>query len=169
MNRHEPMLPEADVRETPPELFAQLDDEFNFNLDVCATPQNAKVQQFYTEHAYHDTVEVQPGLNGLTGSWKGSRAFVNPPYSDIPAWLMKAWESEAELVVMLIPSTRTEQGWWQDGVEPFRDGRCPASELPGGWTSFTVRFLRGRPRFLKDGVRMGSPKFGCCVLVWKRN
>jgi phage N-6-adenine-methyltransferase len=168
------MLPEDDVRETPPELFESLDERFSFNLDVCATPANAKCQQFYTEHAYHDTVEVQPGLNGLTGNWAGARAFCNPPFSDIVSWVLKAWDSDADLVVMLVPATRTEQPWWQEAVEHLRDGK--ADPLPGGWSSFTTEFLQGRTHFLKDGApildpktgRRSSPKFGCVLLIWQK-
>jgi hypothetical protein len=30
-------------------------------------------------------------------------------------------EPKAELIVMLLPANRTEQGWWQKHIEPFRD------------------------------------------------
>ncbi len=157
MNRTTPMLPEDDVRETPPDLFEQLDAEFEFNLDVCATRQNAKCSQFYSLEGYHDLVEFQPGIDGLRGTWRGARAWCNPPFSNIRPWVEKAHISEAELVVMLVPATRTEQPWWQDLIEPYRDSG----------QGLSVRFLRRRPRFLKDGVQMGSPKFGCCLLIWR--
>jgi phage N-6-adenine-methyltransferase len=174
MNRHEPMLAEDDVRETPPELFTELNREFRFTLDVCATHENAKCSIYFTEQGCFEQYngEVIQGLgggDGLTGSWKGERAWCNPPFSDIESWVGKAWDSEAELVVMLIPSTRTEQGWWQDLVEPYRDGNGDDVAFPAGdWTTFRVRFLRGRPKFLKNGVKLGSPKFGCCLLIWEK-
>lgn len=33
---------------TPPDLFRDLDAEFHFDLDPCATPENAKCEKFYT-------------------------------------------------------------------------------------------------------------------------
>ena len=34
--------------ETPQELFEELDYEYNFTLDPCATPENAKCIKYYT-------------------------------------------------------------------------------------------------------------------------
>lgn len=180
MNRHEPMLAEDDVRETPDELFDALDAEFRFTLDVCATHDNAKCRRyctapddlFWSLPNWHikpgpDVLEVK--RDGLAQSWAGERAWCNPPFSDIESWIGKAWDSDAELVVMLIPSTRTEQGWWQDLIEPYRDGNGDDVAFPAGdWYSLRTRFLRGRPKFLKDGVKLGSPKFGCVLLIWQK-
>jgi phage N-6-adenine-methyltransferase len=33
---------------TPPELFAKLDAEFRFTLDVCALKENAKCKKYFT-------------------------------------------------------------------------------------------------------------------------
>lgn len=64
----------------------------------------------------------------------------NPPYSNCGEWVEKAWaEQEAELVVMLLPANRTEQKWWQEMVEPFRDR--PDSPL-------RTEFIAGRIRFI---------------------
>lgn len=153
MNRQTPMLEEDDVRETPLSLFQPLNAEFRFTLDVCATASNAKLPRFYTE-----------ADDGLASSWIGERVWCNPPFSDIGAWVAKAWESGAETVVMLLPATRTEQPWWQELVEPFRESDAHI----GGWDTFRTRFLPKRPRFLKNGVQMGSPKFGCVLLIWRR-
>ena len=38
----------TDLWETPQEFFNQLNDEFHFTLDVCALPQNAKCENYYT-------------------------------------------------------------------------------------------------------------------------
>ena len=38
----------TDLWETPQWLFDELDREFGFSLDVCAIPENAKCQQFFT-------------------------------------------------------------------------------------------------------------------------
>lgn len=184
MNRKTPMLPEDDVRETPPDRFAEVSALVGgFTLDACATPANAKCRRFYALDGFHDLDcpppnggrwAGPPDANGLTGSWSGEKVWVNPPFSNIGAWVEKAWRShDAELVVMLVPATRTEQPWWQKHIEPHRDGRGPASRT---WR-LRVVFLPGRWHFLKDGKpildpktgRRSSPKFGCALLTWSHS
>lgn len=140
-----------DDRRTDPELFAALDARFSFTIDVAAALHNALLPRYFT-----------PEDDGLAQSWSGERVWCNPPYSNIEPWVLKAHaERDACLVVMLLPANRTEQGWWQDHVEPYRD-RC-GSRLK-------VEFLRGRIRFIHpeaDAIGPNErPPFGCCLLIW---
>ena len=48
----------TDMWETPKDLFDKLDEEFEFQTDVCAIKQNAKCKRFYT-----------PEQNGLKQIW----------------------------------------------------------------------------------------------------
>lgn len=140
---------ERDNLGTDPALFARLDERFGFTLDACATDANAKCERFYTLED-----------DGLTQPWNG-RVWCNPPYSQIREWVAKAWaeSDDAELIVMLLPANRTEQGWWQDLVEPYRDTAL-----------LRVEFLRGRQRFVLPGAEEIGPNerppFGCCLLIW---
>jgi phage N-6-adenine-methyltransferase len=146
---------DADDRGTTPDLFLPLDRRFGgFTVDVAAASHNTKCARFYSV-----------AVNGLAQPWAGERVWCNPPYSDIEPWVRKAWfemSAGCELVVMLLPANRTEQGWWQDLVEPYRDR--PGSLL-------RVEFLRGRHRFLAPGQRRigpgERPPFGCVLLVWQ--
>ena len=147
---------EPDERYTPRYLYQPLHQEFRFTLDVCATAESAKCFRYFTARD-----------DGLVQSWEGERVWCNPKYSDIEPWVRKAWVARAELVAMLLPSNRTEQPWWQQLVEPFRDGRAPASlSRP----VLRTRFLSGRIRFgfpgNPDGAGVGSPPFGCVLLLW---
>lgn len=54
--------------ETPQEFFDKLNREFDFTLDACATPENAKCINFYS-----------PEQDGLSMPWNG-RVWCNPPY-----------------------------------------------------------------------------------------
>lgn len=148
--------PQVDDRGTPPELFDPLNDRFHFTLDVAAAPHNAKCEQYLTIDD-----------DSLAFPWTGERVWCNPPYSDIRPWVEKAWKSFAEsftpdLVVMLLPANRTEQGWWQDLIEPYRDGG----------QGFTVEFIRGRQRFIQPGqtevLPNQRPPFGVCLVIWER-
>lgn len=140
----------VDDRATTPETFEPLHERFGFTIDVAAAPHNAKLPRYFTI-----------AQDGLAQSWAGERVWCNPPYSDLSPWLEKAWEEHAEVIVFLVPANRTEQGWWQDYVEPYRDR--PGSPL-------RVEFLRGRLRFIAAGkTEVGPnerPPFGCCLLLW---
>lgn len=142
----------VDDRATTPEVFGPLDARFGFTVDVAASAHNTKCARFFS-------IED----DGLAQSWENERVWCNPPFSDIRPWIAKAWRSTSPVIVMMLPANRTEQGWWQDLVEPYRDR--PGSPL-------TVEFIRGRLRFIAPGAdRVGAnerPPFGCCVLIWTR-
>lgn len=67
---------------TPQALFDELNREFHFTLDPCATPQNAKCAHFYTRKE-----------NDLAQSWRGETVFCNPPYGrGVNEWVKKAYD-----------------------------------------------------------------------------
>ena len=130
---------------TPPELFAEINAEFNFTLDPCATAKSAKCADFFTEEQ-----------NGLNQNW-GGVVFMNPPYGkEIRSWIYKARVSAAAgaLVVGLIPAA-TDQDWWHDHIVGVAE----------------VRYLRGRPRFLvyeDDGsTKWASPFQPVLIVIWR--
>ena len=145
----------VDDRALPQELWQLLiQNRFNLTIDVAAAAHNAKLDRYWTEED-----------NALVQSWAGERVYCNPPYSDIGPWVRKAWsETEAEIIVMLLPGNRTEQSWWQQEIEPRRDR--PGSPL-------RVEFLPGRLRFLKPGQQfIGAnerPPFGCVLCIWNHS
>lgn len=139
---------EVDDRGTTPEMFGPLNERFGFTLDVAAAPHNAKCDRYFTREQ-----------DGLAQSWRGETVWCNPPYSKIRPWVEKAW-TERTAAVLLLPANRTEQGWWQELVEPYRDR--------GG--ALRVEFLPGRPRFIRPEAVIGPkgdrPPFGCCLLIF---
>jgi len=143
----------VDDRALPVEAFLELNRRFKFTVDVAASDANTKCRRYYTEET-----------DGLKQSWAGERVYCNPPYSTIEPWCVKAWsETQAELIVMLLPANRTEQGWWQRQIEPLRDRAL---------SPLTVEFLPGRQRFLKPGqIEVGPnerPPFGMVLCIWTR-
>ena len=150
---------DVDDRGTEWSFVRSLEDRFGtFTLDAAAASHNAKADRYFTRDD-----------DGLAQPWgPGERVWCNPPYSDCGAWVRKAWDEwwsdrAPELIVMLLPANRVEQGWWQDGVEPYRDR--PDQPL-------RVEFLRGRMRFDRPGWTPGPkgdrPPFGVCLLIWQR-
>lgn len=145
----------ADDRAITAEDFAIQNERFRFTVDAAASDANARLPRYWTVDD-----------NALSLSWEGERVWCNPPYSQprLRHFVDKAWRewrfNAVELIVMLCPANRTEQKWWQELVEPFRD----ESSL------FRVEFLPGRMRFLRNGqTAIGPnerPPFGCCLLIW---
>jgi len=98
--------------ETPQWLFDELHKRFCFTLDVCATPDNAKLPRYFT-----------PADDGLSQSWQGERCFCNPPYGrQIGKWAAKSRQESVTgaLVVGLLPA-RTDTSWWQQNVLGWAD------------------------------------------------
>ena len=122
---------------TPQDFFDELDSLFHFTLDVCATPENAKCPNYFTEQQ-----------DGLHQSWVGT-CWMNPPYGRvIGAWMKKAYESAkaGATVVCLVPS-RTDTKWWHEYA-----------------AKGIVEFVRGR---LKFGGHKNSAPFPCAVVVFQ--
>lgn len=147
----QPVRDQVDDRGTSPEDFAWFNTLGPFTLDVAAASHNAKCDRYFTVRD-----------DGLRQSWAGERVWCNPPYSNIGAWVEKAWEEHgtADGIAMLLPANRCEQSWWQRHVEPCRDRTGV----------LRVTFLPGRMRFIRAGEkRVGMnerPPFGCCLLTW---
>lgn len=142
----------VDDRATTSDVFNPLMLRFGFTIDVAASAHNTKCERF-----------CDRDRDGLAISWRGERVWCNPPYSNIEPWVEKAWgewNKGADLIVMLLPANRTEQGWWQRWVEPALRSR----------DSLRCEFLAGRIRFLSKGqTEIGPnerPPFGCCLLIW---
>ena len=127
----------TDMWATPQDTFDALAAEFGpFDLDVCATPENAKCARYYTRED-----------NGLAQPWEGS-CWMNPPYGrEIKAWMRKAYEASQNgaTVVCLVPA-RTDTAWWHDYAMKGQ-----------------IRFLRGR---LKFGGAANSAPFPSAVVVF---
>ena len=126
---------------TPQNVFDDLNDEFNFMLDPCATKENAKTEKFFT-------IED----DGLSQEWKEA-TFMNPPYGrEIKKWVKKAYEESLEgtVVVCLIPA-RTDTSYWHDYI--FNKA-CE------------IRFIRGRIKF--GDSKSGAP-FPSAIVVFNQD
>lgn len=90
---------------TPQPLFDWFDEWFEFDIDVCASEANHKCPVYFTEE-----------MDGLAQDWTGS-CFNNPPYSNVAAWMDKAWNESRKTaqVVCLVPSS-TETEWHRTAV-----------------------------------------------------
>ncbi len=129
--------------ETPQSLFDELDKEFNFDLDPCASIKNKKCDKYYSKDQ-----------DGLQLNWiifpYIKTVFMNPPYGkDIGMWVKKAYEESRKggIVVGLLP-TRTDTKWFHDHV----------------YKKAEIRFIRGRLKF--EGSNNYAP-FPSFIAIWK--
>jgi site-specific DNA-methyltransferase (adenine-specific) len=123
---------------TPRGVFRQLDREFGFTLDPCATRENAKCARYFTKTD-----------DGLKQDWSGEVVFMNPPYGrEIDRWMKKAYQSSLQgaTVVCLVPA-RTDTKWWHQWA------------MRG-----EIRLLKGRLRF---GNAKHSAPFPSAIVVFK--
>ena len=131
----------ADDWGTPHKLFDELNAEFGFTLDACANEHNFKVANYY---------DIEK--DGLTQVWDGV-VWCNPPYGrTIKLWMAKVVESweQGTTVVCLVPA-RTDTAWWHDYA-------MKANE---------IRFLRGRVKFERPGMKSAAAPFPSALLIYK--
>jgi phage N-6-adenine-methyltransferase len=128
----------TDLWATPQDLFDRLNAQYDFELDVCATPENAKCARYFTKD-----------MDGLSQEWSG-RCWMNPPYGrGVGVWVEKAYRASVKgaTVVCLLPA-RTDTKWFHD--------YC----LPHG----KIEFLRGR---LKFGGSANAAPFPSMLVVFE--
>lgn len=129
----------TDMWGTPQAIFDELNAEFAFTVDVCAIPENAKCERFFT-----------PDIDGLSQDWRGNICYMNPPYGrQIKKWVEKAHiESQKGATVVALLPARTDTGWFHDHIK----GKAE------------IRFLRGRLYFNDAEGRAPFPNM---VVVWR--
>ena len=131
---------DRDDWETPPELFATLDNFYNFKIDAAASAKNAKCETYFTKED-----------NGLLQDWDKT-TWCNPPYGrEVAMWIQKGCEESEKhnsTVVMLV-AARVGTIWFHEYV--FNRAR-------------EVHFIKGRLNFV--GGKYVAP-FYSMVVVWQ--
>lgn len=131
---------------TPPWFFDLVDRDFGpFDLDICASEENALCERFFTA----DT-------DCLASTWgnaeKPSRAICNPPYEEgligpiVAQALTEALAGRCS-TLFLFPAKKSEQRWYHELVLNQR-GPGASAIMPVG---------PGRIDFWRDGQPLGNP------------
>ena len=128
---------------TPQKFFDELDKEFHFTLDPCASRQNHKCDKYFTIRE-----------NGLAQDWSGENVFMNPPYgNESIKWVAKAYfESQKPdtLIVGLLPA-RTDTKWFHGYI----------------YGKAEIRFIKNRLYFIRPDGISGRAPFPSMVVVWE--
>ena len=138
MNTEVMFSSKSDLWETPQKFFDKLNQEFHFNLDACALPENTKCTKYYT-----------PKQDSLSQPWNGV-VWCNPPYGrEIGSWVRKGLSASMEgaTIVMLLPA-RTDTKWFHEYI----------------YGKAEIRFVKGRLKFGKS--KNGAP-FPSMVVVFR--
>jgi len=130
---------QSDEWRTPPDLFARLDQQHHFTVDVAATAENALCPIYLTDALAVSWLDI-PTTRYRPVCW------CNPPYSQCRAFIEKAAAERRRGVktVCLVPS-RTDTRWWHAHVW---DGDGPRAGVH-------VEFLKGRLKF--SGSAQSAP------------
>lgn len=134
----------GDERVTPQDTFDRLHAEFQFDIDVAASPDNHKCDLYFGTGS-------DLGTDALEEDWGGLTCWLNPPYSCAGAFVKKAREEadKGATVVLLLP-VRSDTKWWHEHIW---DKSVPGEGSPQGypdghWRPGTrVRLLQGRLNF----------------------
>jgi len=129
--------------ETPQDFFDELNKEFHFTLDPCATTETAKCEEYFTKED-----------DGLVQDWGGFKVFCNPPYgTEIKHWVKKCHDESKKkntIVVMLIPA-RTDTIYFHEYI----------------YHKAEIRFIKGRLKFIGKQKGSGSAPFPSMVVIFK--
>lgn len=146
MNTEVMFSSKTDLWSTPQWKFDELNEEFHFTLDPCATDENHKCDKYFTKEQ-----------DGLSQDWGQDTVYINPPYGrEIGKWVEKASETHKaynNTLVMLLPA-RTDTKWFHKYIYKKEN--------------VSIDFLEGR---LKFGDSKNSAPFPSMVVIFrdKRN
>lgn len=127
--------------ETPDNIFEHWHNIFDFDLDVCALPENAKCFNYIT-----------PEQDALVKPW-AQKNWMNPPYGrgEIDKFVKKAYEESllGKTIVALIPVS-TDTKWWNKYVTKADH----------------IFYYPHRINFLRNGIVVKGVSFAPCVVIW---
>lgn len=117
---------------TPPKIWKQLTDEFNFTIDLCASNENHLVDRYYTKE-----------IDSLKQNWDNEVAYLHPLFDiKIGKFIKKAYHTKNSVIVCLIPAS-THTAYFHDYIY-----HNPNVE---------IRFLRREPKGHRFGKDDGTP------------
>lgn len=146
----------SDEWETPQKIFDNLNQEFNFNLDVAASHQNRKCAQYFTQYD-NSLNKIWTHYDVINEQIIDGRVWCNPPYSKVKEFLEKATKEFNNYnckCIVFLTFANTDTNWFHDYCY-----NKPNVEL---------RFLKGRLKFKgknKDGIEVKNSAMRPSMLI----
>ena len=143
--RHLSQIKVDDEYETPNYLLRKAMIEFDILpfLDVCATSENTKFRDYFTQE-----------INALNQEWD-ENFFMNPPYSKINEFMKKAYlqHFKHNVDALILIYAKTDTKFWHEFIENKAE----------------VHFIKGRIRFLKNNTKTkNSAPYGSCWVIYRK-
>ena len=116
---------------TPPDLFAEIDRDFRFELDAAALAPSALCADYFGPDHFDPARR-----DAFLAEWPAAPVWLNPPYGrGVGAWLDLAWRwSRRGSTVACLVMACTDTKWWHENASKADEIRLIAGR---------VRFLRG--------------------------
>ena len=149
VNKTDTPSAEKDLWQTPQDLFDAINNEFGFDMDICASDGNALCSTFFTEE--RSALGLQWDMY-----YRHANCFLNPPYSETQLFMERAAQQAKvnNLTVVALVNANTDTKWFADAVKSANE----------------VRLFTGRIGFVKPNGKKanGNPK-GQCLIIWRGN
>ena len=136
---------DRDSRFTPADFMVGIYAAFGeIDLDPCGHTLSPVIAR--------RRILLSEGGDGLVDDWSGMLVFVNPPYSELSAWLRRAydqWQSGNVATVVCLVPVRTDSTWFHETLSADAD----------------IYLLQGRVRFLNSLGRSQHTPFSLMLLT----
>lgn len=108
-----------DQWQTPQWLFDELNSEFSFDIDLCATQENTKCHIWYKDYLNDVQIEktyLTPRVATMREYQEIGNAnyvcFMNPPYYNPRPFIEKAWEDSKHCKIICLVKCDPSTKWW---------------------------------------------------------
>jgi len=165
----------SDQWQTPDWLFEELNKEFQFDIDLCATKENSKCPIWYNDYLKNKCEGTRKDgcyVRGIGYVDALSNAFMNPPYSNPRPFIEKAWEDSKHCKIVCLVKCDPSTKWWAtfwNYEDVFLDGGLCALEGPK--PGCEVRFFPKRIKFDPPKGFTGKtsgPSFPSALIIMDR-
>ncbi len=143
----------SDEWKTPQWLFDELNKEFCFDLDLCATEWNKKCKVY------------SPNIFNLGDFYFGDKdvnGFMNPPYSNPGPFIKRALDLRRYMTIACLVKADTSTKWWGLFWNYLNNKPIPGVE---------VRFLPKRVKFdPPEGYtgKVSAPPFPSAIIIMRK-
>jgi phage N-6-adenine-methyltransferase len=161
---------------TPDDLFDVLDkggvyqgmefEGFNFDIDLCATSENSKCYQYYTNYLNETHVQNDLDPDGPLSlqELSISCAFMNPPYSNPKPFIEKAWQDARYCKIVCLVKVDTSTKWFSVFYDYVLQKPRPGCQI----IFFPKRIKFDPPEGYDQTKKYSGPAFGCCLVIMDR-
>ena len=124
---------------TPDEIFNPLNDEFNFDIDLCATDENALLPRYYTKKQDLFKQEIKES------------GWANIEFVKAKKFAKFFHEQSLKFgsTIVMLCTVKSNTNWWRDYV----------------MTSKEVRFINGKVYFKGENNTQGL-RFPCAIVIF---